>query len=61
MIEWFQKLWEQLRSLWTNLPEEDKEKIVNIIVASLTAVFKAFYHASKSENKDEKDNTRTVH
>lgn len=53
MFGWLHKLWEWVASLWTNLSDEGKEEIVDIIVASFTALFKAYYQASKSEKEDE--------
>ncbi|MCL1479676.1 MAG: hypothetical protein MH219_20230 [Marinobacter sp.] len=53
MFGWLNRLWAWVSSLWTNLSDEDKEKIVNIIVSSFTALFKAFYQASKADKKDE--------
>jgi len=35
-----------LLSLWGNLSDEDKEKIVDMIVDSFTHIFKAFYRSS---------------
>ncbi len=40
-----------LLSLWSKLSNEDKEKIVDMIVDSFTHIFKAFYRSSnKSED-----------
>lgn len=39
-------LFSWLFSLWNNLSDEDKEKIVDMIVDSFTHIFKAFYRSS---------------
>lgn len=53
MFGWLHRLWAWVVSLWTDLSDEDKEKIVNIIVTSFGAILKAYYHATKSEKGDE--------
>ncbi len=40
-----------LLSLWNNLSDEDKEKIVDMIVDSFTHIFKAFYRSSKQSEE----------
>ncbi|EKO3590963.1 hypothetical protein P0F40_003381 [Vibrio metschnikovii] len=36
-----------LLSFWKGLSDEDKEKIVDIVVHSMTQIFKTYYRSSK--------------
>jgi hypothetical protein len=51
MFEWIKNIFSWLVSLWTDLPDSTKEKIINIIVDSSEAIFKAYYQSSKSEEE----------
>lgn len=54
MIGWFFKVLTWITSLWGGLSDKDKEKIIDTIVSLFTALFKAFYHTSKEEDKSSK-------
>jgi hypothetical protein len=53
MLGWLYRLRAWVASLWAGWSDKDKEKIVDSIVACFTAIFKAYYHASKSEKENE--------
>lgn len=55
MFEWIKNLFAWLTSFWTDLSDEDKEKIIDIIVGCFVSIFKAYYHTSKSEGDTQND------
>jgi len=52
MFGLFYRVFSWIISLWSNMSEDEKEKIINIIVASFSSLLKAFYHASKTEKEE---------
>ena len=48
---WFSRLMSLLKSLWGNIPEPLKEKIVAMVVAAFEDVFRKYYNKSKSEQE----------
>lgn len=51
MSNWFSKIIGWLIGLWSSLPEETKEKIINAIVDTFEEMLSAFYKASKQDSR----------
>ena len=47
MFEWLSKIINWIVNLWTSLPDETKDKIINSIVDTFEEFLRALYQASK--------------
>ena len=52
MFEWFTNLLSWAQSLWTDLSDDDKQKIVAMIVRAFAGVFQAWYNAPKTSSAE---------
>lgn len=50
MFSFFLKIFGFFMSLWSGLSEEQKDRIINIIIDSFEMVFRRFYQANAKES-----------
>ena len=52
-MQWIYKIFDWFQSLWDNLPEENKNDIIDNIVNAFASTFRAFHRAHNTEKAEQ--------
>ena len=55
MLSWILKVLSWITSIWSGIPDSTKDKIIEAIVDSFSAIFRNYYQSTKKseDNKDD--------